>query len=274
MSLSLKRFDFDVAISFAGENRNEARKLANFLKLRGIEVFFDEYFKADLWGKDLYQHLQTVYKEKARYCIILVSKEYKEKLWTKHELRSAQERALNEINNEYILPIRVDDTILPGLPESLGFINLKESTFAEVADLFSKKIGFNIDDSRPDDFYQLINLNIHTEIDLCYSSIKMSSRANDLGLEKENIGVSAAEGQNPVESVINVVQKLTGIYPEIQYFRYKSELDEEFKQISYFSISIKADDTVAIGSAKDTDLARTACLAFINALNNLKRLKS
>ena len=38
------------------------------------------------------------------------SREVKE--WTNHELRSAQARALQEKGNDYILPIRVDETDL------------------------------------------------------------------------------------------------------------------------------------------------------------------
>src|SRR3954451_1614311 len=87
--------EFDVAISFAGEQRAEARDIANCLR-PDIKVFFDEFEQAKLWGIDLYEHLAEVYHRKARYCLMLVSKAYAEEVWTTHERRNAQARALHE----------------------------------------------------------------------------------------------------------------------------------------------------------------------------------
>ena len=50
-------FDYDVAISFAGEQRKEAEAIADCLKKNEVNVFYDGYEKAHLWGKDLYEHL-------------------------------------------------------------------------------------------------------------------------------------------------------------------------------------------------------------------------
>src|SRR3954454_1990381 len=50
-----KPAEYDVALSFAGEDRPLAGKLAGLLHARHIRVFYDEYEKASLWGKDLYQ---------------------------------------------------------------------------------------------------------------------------------------------------------------------------------------------------------------------------
>ena len=63
-------FDYDVALSFAGEEREVVEQFASALVHKGVRVFYDNFEKSVLWGKDLYQHLQTVYRDKARYCII------------------------------------------------------------------------------------------------------------------------------------------------------------------------------------------------------------
>jgi hypothetical protein len=52
----------------------------------GIAVCDDEYLQSTLWGMNLYQHLQMIYKDKARYCVVFVSENYIKKNWTKHEL--------------------------------------------------------------------------------------------------------------------------------------------------------------------------------------------
>jgi hypothetical protein len=40
--------EFDIALSFAGEDRTHAEALAKLLKDRGVRVFYDEFFKATL----------------------------------------------------------------------------------------------------------------------------------------------------------------------------------------------------------------------------------
>ena len=122
---------YDVALSFAGEDRRYAEKLAELLKLGGYLVFYDKYEQAELWGKDLYVHLSSVYKDQARYCVMFLSKHYARKLWTKHELQSAQVRAFQE-NQEYILPIRVDGTEIPGILPTVGYLDLDSTNTQEI----------------------------------------------------------------------------------------------------------------------------------------------
>src|SRR5438874_2041198 len=120
-------YAYDVAISYAGEDRKSANDLAEALRLRDISVFYDQYEKPILWGKDLYTHLSDVYQNKAFYCVVFLSQHYAEKLWTKHELRAAQARALSE-NKEYILPIRLDDTEVPGLLLTVAYLDWQQET--------------------------------------------------------------------------------------------------------------------------------------------------
>ncbi len=79
--MNSEKYDYDILLSFAGEDREVARKIAGQLRERGVEVFFDEYEEADLWGKDLYEHLSKVYSEEGRYCIMLISEHYAKKAW-------------------------------------------------------------------------------------------------------------------------------------------------------------------------------------------------
>src|SRR5437588_2187909 len=103
-----KVYEFDVALSFAGEDRAHAERLANLLRDNHVRVFYDEFVRATLWGKDLYQHLEGIYKDRAQYCVVFVSHTYIEKNWIKHELRHAQARSFAS-EREYILPLRIDD---------------------------------------------------------------------------------------------------------------------------------------------------------------------
>ncbi len=133
-------YEYDVCLSFAGEDRKYVRQVADELRRLGIRVFYDEYQEVDLWGKDLYEHLDDIYKNAARYCVIFVSNNYASKLWTNHERKSAQERAFKD-SSDYILPARFDDTIVPGLRETVGYIDLCDRDAINFAKLIQKKVG-------------------------------------------------------------------------------------------------------------------------------------
>ncbi len=134
------KFKYDVAVSFAGEDRAVVEELVTALAADEISVFYDSWEQAQLWGKDLYQYLDMVYRQAARYCIVFVSENYIRKAWTKHELRSAQARAFQQ-NSEYILPIKLDDTELPGLPGTICYIDFRQTSIKEIVNLLSEKIG-------------------------------------------------------------------------------------------------------------------------------------
>jgi len=141
--------EYEIAISFAGEDRSVAKQLAEGLKREGLKVFFDEFEQANLWGKDLYQHLSEVYSRKARYCLVLISEHYVKKNWTKHELKSAQERAFKE-NKEYILPVRLDDTKVPGILSSVGYLDFRAMGFDGIINTTLQKLGRDVAQSKQD----------------------------------------------------------------------------------------------------------------------------
>lgn len=135
-----RSFEYDVCFSFAGEDRAYVRQVAQILKARGVRVFYDEYKQVDMWGKDLYVHLDEIYQNTARYCVIFTSAHYAKKLWTNHERESAQARAIRE-HSEYLLPAIFDETKIPGLRPTIGYLDLRMITPAQLADMIIEKVG-------------------------------------------------------------------------------------------------------------------------------------
>jgi hypothetical protein len=133
-------FQYDVALSFAGEDREIVESIARQLVDCDVKVFYDEFVTHELWGKDLFQHLSKVYRDKAKYCLVFVSKAYKEKVWPKHELRQAQERALFS-SSEYILPVIIEDIELPGLNRTTAFIDVRKTSPMAICGLLLRKLG-------------------------------------------------------------------------------------------------------------------------------------
>jgi TIR domain len=135
-----KTLRFDVAISFAGTERPLAEQLAAAAQQAGFDVFYDAFYPEELWGKDLVVFFDEIYRKAARFCVMLVSKEYVERQWTNHERRSAQARALQERGGEYILPVKIDGTELPGMPPTIGYVSLAELGVERIAELLVRKL--------------------------------------------------------------------------------------------------------------------------------------
>jgi hypothetical protein len=132
--------EYDVAISFAGAQRPLAESLAVSVRDAGFLPFFDSFFPEHLWGKDLAAYFDDIYRKKSRYCVMFISREYAESMWTIHERKSAQARALEERGNEYILPIRVDDTELPGLQPTIDYLSIRDYPIERIASILTSKL--------------------------------------------------------------------------------------------------------------------------------------
>ena len=109
------------------------------VKDSGFSVFYDDFYPEYLWGKNLTDTFDEIFRKRARYCVIFVSKEYAERMWTNHERQSAQARALQEKGQEYILPIKVDETDLPGMAPTVGHIPI-QTGIPLIAELLIKKL--------------------------------------------------------------------------------------------------------------------------------------
>jgi hypothetical protein len=131
---------YDLAISFAGAQRDLAEMVATRVRDAGFEVFYDRFYPEQLWGKDLSVFFDEVFREKARYCLIFVSNEYIERDWTNHERRSAVARMIKSKGNEYILPVKVHDVELPGVQSTIGYLSLNDYSVAQIADMVLAKM--------------------------------------------------------------------------------------------------------------------------------------
>lgn len=135
-------YKYDVAFSFAGEDRDYVEKVALYLKKKNIAVFYDYFEEENLWGKNLVSYLEEIYTYKSKYCVIFISQYYVQKQWTCYESSAAMVRMLN--NNvkqkEYLLPVKFDETKVSGILSTIGFINGKKKKPDELGNLIIKKI--------------------------------------------------------------------------------------------------------------------------------------
>jgi len=132
-------FQYDIALSFAGEDRDYVEKVADRLKTNGIKVHYDLFNQVEAWGKSLPEHFDGIYRKQAKYCVMFISEHYAKKAWPNFEKRSALAREV--IETGYILPARFDDTDILGLPPSKAYIDLRQYNPDQFAQLVMEKLG-------------------------------------------------------------------------------------------------------------------------------------
>ncbi len=130
---------WDVALSFAGAQREYVERVAAALKARGVRCFYDADEQVQLWGTHLAEELPRIYARETAVVVVFVSAEYAAGAWTRLERRAALGRAVAEAG-VYVLPARFDDSELPGLLDDVVSVDLRGRTPEQFADLVAAKL--------------------------------------------------------------------------------------------------------------------------------------
>lgn len=131
--------EFDVLLSFAGSERDYARAIHDIATANGIRVFLDEELQHEIWGKNLVEYLNRAYRDRGSYVLVLISAAYCERAFTRVERRAAFDRMIQE-KSEYLLPVKVDDSWIDGLPTSTAYLDLRVHGVLGVCELLVRKI--------------------------------------------------------------------------------------------------------------------------------------
>lgn len=134
------RYEFDVAISFAGADRAVALAISQRLKAAGFRVFYDRDFQHALLGEDLTQYLQDTYTNKSKYAVIIVSRAFLASRWAGNwEWRAVLARMQRQ-SASYVLPYLLEDIPVPGLNPTIGYVSEQDLPPVDFADLVIRKI--------------------------------------------------------------------------------------------------------------------------------------
>jgi hypothetical protein len=131
--------EYDVALSFAGEDRAYVEEVAKGLKDAEVSVFYDAFEQVNLWGSDLAAHLGEIYGKRSRFVVLFLSQFYAAKAWPNHERQFAIAQQL-ATGKQHILPVRFDDTAIPGVPPTIGYLDLRALSPAKLVELVRQKI--------------------------------------------------------------------------------------------------------------------------------------
>lgn len=136
----MTEYDFDVAPSFAEEDRELVLPIVARLKDLGVHVFYDEDQRVEMWGLDLVEYLSDTYGKRVRFVLLFASRHYVAHKWARLQRRAAQARALEQ-QVEYVLPIKIDDTDIPGLATTVGYLDLRQHDTETIARAVVQKLA-------------------------------------------------------------------------------------------------------------------------------------
>lgn len=134
---------YDYALSFAGANRDIAERLFDDLSQRELSIFYDKNEQHRILAENVEDYLAPIYRSEASFVIVLLGKEYPQRIWAKFESEQFKER----FGERAVIPIWFSD-VPPGMFDETtkyGGITIDRSLNIEdeverVGELLSRKM--------------------------------------------------------------------------------------------------------------------------------------
>jgi hypothetical protein len=108
-------FDFEVALSFAGENRALARFISESLTTLDVSNFYDEMFESNFLGTAWSSQFKDIFSRKSKYVVVILDKHHLEKIWPTFE----REHFSPRVESHSVIPIFLDDTKFVGISSDI-----------------------------------------------------------------------------------------------------------------------------------------------------------
>ncbi|MBV1790533.1 hypothetical protein KQ940_20935 [Marinobacterium sp. D7] len=121
-------YEYDIAISFAGENRCLAREISNQLGVFDSNVFFDENFESNFLGGAWSSQFEKIFGRDSRLVVCLLDSFYRDKIWPTFE----RECFIPRVQDKEVIPIFLDDTKFVGIPSDIIGIMYRYDREAEL----------------------------------------------------------------------------------------------------------------------------------------------
>ncbi len=104
------KYTYEVAISFAEEDRNAALALSLAFEIEGFKsIYYYPEKQEDYLGEELEKILTNIYCREAKYAVILFSEHYLKKDFTRVELEAIKNRMKSESSHVYMIPVKLND---------------------------------------------------------------------------------------------------------------------------------------------------------------------
>lgn len=141
--MNLRQKRFRVALSYPGEHREFVSRVAERLseRLGRACVLYDKYHEAEFARIDLDTYLQRLYHDESELIVVFFSENYERKEWPGLEWRAIRD-VIKQRRESTVIPVRFDDTRIPGLFSTAGSLWVGEREPEAIADLVLQRLHF------------------------------------------------------------------------------------------------------------------------------------
>lgn len=112
---NVKPKEFEIAISFAGQNRPLAKYIAESLQGIDVSVFLDEHYETNYLGKAWSKEFERIFVSDSSYVVCLLDSFHKEKIWPTFERECFRRR----VPDGEVIPVYLDNTVFVGIPDDI-----------------------------------------------------------------------------------------------------------------------------------------------------------
>src|SRR6185295_4602531 len=114
---------FRIALSFPGEHRPFVEQVAEHLSaaVGRDRVLYDKYYEAEFARPDLDTYLQGLYHDDSELIAVFLCAAYRDKEWCGLEWRALRD-LIKRRQASSVMPLRFDDTEIPGLFSTDGYL--------------------------------------------------------------------------------------------------------------------------------------------------------
>lgn len=133
---------FKIALSFPGEHRIFVEQVAARLadQIGHDRVLYDRYYEAEFARPDLDTYLQRLYHDESELIAVFLCADYERKEWCGLEWRAIRD-LIKKRQASTVMPLRFDNTEIPGLFSTDGYVWIDSRSPQEIADLILQRIG-------------------------------------------------------------------------------------------------------------------------------------
>ena len=133
---------FQVALSFPGERREFVRAVAEHLAtvIPRVSILYDEWYEAEFARPNLDTYLQELYRKQSELIAVFICAHYEQKNWCGLEWRAIREVIMDR-RDASVMPLRFDDTEIPGLFANDGYIWIGEREPGAIGDLILQRLN-------------------------------------------------------------------------------------------------------------------------------------
>jgi hypothetical protein len=133
---------YDLAFSFAGENRAYVEQTKNACEQLGLKVFYDRDKNNEWWGKNFIVEQRKVYGSQTHYFVPFISTEYLAKPIPSDEFQAAMMTAVKR-GDGYILPVLIGDVQVPSelMHPHMHYLRAEHYKPADLAREMQQRVG-------------------------------------------------------------------------------------------------------------------------------------